>query len=81
MSGCRRPEQILNGMWSKVDRYDDKNMLEDNMKTVTVLLTGVILSLFIPLLVSAAVPSTINFQGYLTTPAGVPVSGTMSLTF
>src|SRR3990172_8144431 len=40
-----------------------------------------ILCLMLPVLVSATVPQTINFQGYLTDPLGAPVNSTLSITF
>jgi hypothetical protein len=58
---------------------------EDKMKTKVMILCGIFTMVFLFVLgfspANAAIPYTVNYQGYLTNAIGSPVNGTVSMTF
>jgi hypothetical protein len=62
-----------------------KTAKEGKMKTKVMIVSGIFTMVFVFVLgfspVNAAIPYTINYQGYLTDAMGSPVNGTVSMTF
>lgn len=62
-----------------------KTAKEGKMKTKVMIVSGIFTMVFLFVLgfspVNAAIPYTINYQGYLTDAMGSPVNGTVSMTF